>query len=222
MFKEYLKRLIVCILGLILFGFGNFFGVMAGSAGTNAWNTLALGVSGISGISFGMAVFLISLVIIVIDVIGKGKLGFGTIFNVILISLFSDIFLDILNFVPVPSNAFTGAVFTMIGQIIISFATILYMKPALGCGPRDALMIIIGRKFPEVPIGIVKFFIEVLALVAGFMLGAPFGVGTVLVMVSQASIFQFVCRICKYDPRKIEHEDVIDTCKRIGGYWSEA
>ena len=170
MFAQYFKRFFICSFGLALFGFGNFFGVMAGSAGTNAWNTLALGISDSSGISFGTATFLISLFIILLDIIGKGKLGFGTFLNVVLISLCSDIFLNILSFVPTASNAFTGAVYTLIGQTIISFATIVYMKPALGCGPRDTLMIIIGRKFPKAPIGLVKFCIEVIALIIGIIM----------------------------------------------------
>ncbi|MBQ4650026.1 MAG: hypothetical protein IJB73_04925 [Firmicutes bacterium] len=215
MFFEYAKRLFVCCLGLMLFALGNFFGVMSGAAGTNAWNTLALGISGFSGISFGTATFSISLVIIIIDIIGRGKLGIGTVLNVVLISAFSDIFLQIITFIPAAPNPVWGVIYTLLGQTIISFSTILYMSPALGCGPRDTLMIIIGKKFPKAPIGIVKFGIEVAALICGILMGAPFGLGTVLVMALQASIFQLACRICRYEPRSIVHEDLIDTVRRI-------
>ena len=53
MLKEYFKRLTICILGLMLYALGNFFGLLAGSAGTNGWNTMALGLSNVTGISFG-------------------------------------------------------------------------------------------------------------------------------------------------------------------------
>lgn len=215
MLKEYVRRFIICISGLILYGFGNFLGVKAGSAGTNAWNTLALGLSGQTELSFGTAMLVISVIIIVIDLIGKGKLGFGTILNALLIASFSDFFLAVLTFVPTASNAVIGAVYTLIGQTILSFATILYMKACLGCGPRDTLMVIIGKKFPKAPIGTVKFCIETGALLIGILLGAPFGIGTLLVMILQASIFQFACKITHYEPRNIVHEDVIDTIKRI-------
>jgi len=215
MFIDYLKRLFICCLGLSLFALGNFFGVMSGSAGTNAWNTLALGMSGFSGMSFGTATFLVSLAIIILDIIGRGKLGIGTVLNVIIISAFSDVFLNIITFIPQAPNPVWGVIYTLLGQTIISFATILYMKAALGCGPRDTLMIIIGKKFPKAPIGIVKFGIEVAALLVGILLGAPFGLGTVLVMALQASIFQLACRICRYEPRNVVHEDFIDTFNRI-------
>ena len=88
MYKQYLKRFALCVLGLALYGFGCVLGVKAGDAGTNAWSTLALGFGGKAGLSYGTATFLISLVIITIDLIGRGKLGFGTFLNLLLIPPF--------------------------------------------------------------------------------------------------------------------------------------
>ena len=214
---EYLKRFSVCLLGLFFYAVGNFLGVKAGSAGTNAWNTLSLGLVETAGISFGTAGLIISFIVIGIDVIGKGKIGFGTLMNAVIISIFADILLNNLTFIPVAPNNIVGALYSLICQSVISFATILYMKPALGCGPRDTLMVIVGRKFPKAPIGTVKFGLEVAVLVVGIVLGAPFGIGTVLVMALQAAIFQFVCRICRYEPRDIVHEDFADTYRRFMG-----
>ena len=108
-----------------------------------------------------------------------------------------------------------GIFCTLLGQLVLSFATILYMSPALGCGPRDTLMVILGKKLPKLPIGAVKFGIEALVLVIGILLGAPFGVGTVLVMALQAGIFQFVCRLCRFEPRSLSHESILDTIRRV-------
>ena len=214
---EYLKRFSVCILGLFFYALGNFLGVKAGSAGTNAWNTLSLGLVETTGITFGTAGLIISFIVIVIDIIGKGKIGFGTLMNAVIISILSDVLLNLLVFIPEAPNSIVGALYTLAGQTVISFATILYMKPALGCGPRDTLMVIVGRKFPKAPIGTVKFAVELAALLVGLLLGAPFGIGTVLVMTLQAVIFQFVCRICRYEPRDIVHEDFVDTYRRFMG-----
>lgn len=217
MYKEYIKRFACCILGLVFYGLGSFMGVMAGSAGTNAWSTLALGISDISGISYGTATFSISLVIIAIDFFGKGKLGFGTLLNAVLVPTFAEMFLSIFSFLPPANNVILGTILTLAGQTVIAFATILYMKPSLGCGPRDTLMVIIGKRFPKAPIGTVKFGIEIAVLAIGFLMGAPFGIGTVLVMALQASIFQFVCKLCRYEPRDIKHEDFFETARRILG-----
>lgn len=217
MLKEYTKRFLFCIASLALFAMGNFFGVKAGMAGTNAWNTLALGIGETTGMSFGTATLLISIVIILVDLLGKGKLGFGTLLNALLVPFFSDIYLSVLDFVPAAPNAVLGVVYTLLGQVILSFATILYMSPGLGCGPRDTLMVIIGKKMPKAPIGAVKFCMEMGALLVGVLMGAPFGIGTVLIMLLQAAIFQFACKVTHYEPRNVTHEDLLDTCRRILG-----
>ncbi len=217
MAKEYINRFGICILGLALYGLGNAFGVLAGSAGTNAWNTLTIGLSDKAGFSFGIASFIISVIVIVVDLIGKGKIGFGTVLNILIISIFSDIWIEVLGLFPAPGSMAAGVICTLIGQFILSFATIIYMSPALGCGPRDTLMVILGKKLPKVPIGAVKFGIEVIVLVIGVLMGAPFGIGTVLVMALQASIFQLVCKICHFEPRSLNHEDILDTVRRISG-----
>ena len=213
--KEYVKRFFICALGLACFAVGNVFGVHAGSAGTNAWNTLALGISGATSLSFGTASLMISALVILIDIIFKGRIGFGTIMNAVLIAWFSDLYLAIFSFLPTAQNQFIGAVLTVIGQTIISFSTILYMSPGLGCGPRDTLMVIIGKHFPKAPIGLVKFGMEIGVLLIGVLLGAPFGLGTVLIMALQASIFQFASRVWHYDPRTRKHEDIIETIRRM-------
>lgn len=215
MFRNYGKRVCICIFSLALFGFGSFLGVKAGNAGTNAWNTLSLGMQDQLGISFGTGTLLVSGLIIAIDLLGKGKLGVGSILNVLLIPFFSDLFLGLLDFVPQATNPMFGAVLSLAGQTVVSFATVFYMLPGLGCGPRDTLMILIGKRFPKVPIGTFKFAIEAVALLAGALMGAPVGLGTVLVMVLQASIFQLVCRILRYEPRNVHHEDVAETWRKL-------
>ena len=214
MIREYTKRISLCVAGLFGYGFGTVFSVKAGDVGTNAWNTLAIGISDTAGVSFGIATMLISCVIIGIDIIGRGKLGFGSLLNFLLIPVFSDLCLKWFDFVPAAPNMAWGMVYTLCTQLWLSFALVLYMKPALGCGPRDTLMVIIGRKMPKAPIGLVKFILEAVALTVGALLGAPFGLGSVLILVLQASMFQFACRVCRYEPRAVEQENFMDTIKR--------
>ena len=215
MIKEYSKRFFICVLGLACLAIGNVFGIHAGSAGTNAWSTLALGISGTTSLTFGTATLMISGLVVLIDIVFKGRIGFGTILNAILIAWFSDLFLAASRFLPTAQNQLIGAVLTIIGQTIISFSTIIYMTAGLGCGPRDTLMVIIGKRFPTAPIGVIKFCMELAVMLIGVLLGAPFGLGSVLIMGLQASIFQIVCRICRYEPRNTVHENIYDTLRRI-------
>lgn len=215
MLKEYCSRIIVCLSGLVLYALGNYFGVIAGSAGTNGWNTLAIGLANTSGISFGRAVFYVSAIILVIDFLGKGKLGVGTFMNAFIVPLASDIFLESITFMPEAKSTALGVFYTLLGQMIIAFATVIYMRPGLGAGPRDTLMVITGKLVPGTPIGIVKFALEIAALLAGVIMGAAFGIGTVLVIALQASFFQFACKVCRFEPRDVVNEDLADTWRRV-------
>ena len=53
------------------------------------------------------------------------------------------------------------------------------------------------------------------SLGVGVLLGAPFGIGSVLAMALQASIFQLVCKLVHYEPRNVVHEDFLDTWRRF-------
>ena len=215
MLKSYIRRTALCILGLALCSFSNVISVKAGVVGTNAWNTLALGISGASGISFGGASLLINGVVIAIDIIGRGKLGFGSVLNALLIPWFSDVFLVMFDFLPAAPNQVWGMAYTLFAQLWLSFAVIVYMKAALGCGPRDTLMVIIGKKMPRAPIGIAKLVLEMVVLIIGTVLGAPFGLGSVMVLLLQASMFQFACFVFRYEPRSVNHESFRDTIRYI-------
>lgn len=214
---EYTRRLIVCVIGLFVYAFGTCLGVKAGSVGTNAWSTLNMGFMNVFGMSLGTATLVTGIIIILIDLLGKGKLGFGTFLNWMLISLFCDVIMKLTEFLPAPGSIAGGLAYTLSGQIIVSFATILYMKAELGCGPRDTLMVIIGRLVPKVPIGAVKFCIELVVLGIGYLMKAPVGIGTLLVMLLQSGLFQLACKVCRFEPRDIHHEDIPETLKRISG-----
>ena len=213
---EYTRRIFVCVLGLFIYELGVCLGVKAGDVGTNAWSTLNMGFMNVFGMSLGTATLITGVGIILIDLLGKGKLGLGTFLNWVLLSYFADLIMKkIFIYLPDPNNTYVAVACTLIGQTIVSFATILYMQPELGCGPRDTLMVIVGKLVPKVPIGAVKFCIELVALGIGFLMGAPVGIGTLLVMLLQSGIFQLACRFCRYEPRNIHHEDLPETFRRI-------
>ena len=215
MVREYSKRLALCIFGLALCSFSNVISVKAGVVGTNAWNTLFMGISGISGLSFGGAALLVNCFVIAIDLIGGGKLGFGSVLNAVLIPYFSDLFLMMFDFLPAAPNPVWGMAYTLFAQLWLSFSVIVYMKATLGCGPRDTLMVIVGRKMSRAPIGVAKLALEAAVLIVGTLLGAPFGLGSVMVLLLQASMFQFACFVFRYEPRNAEHESIVDTIRRI-------
>ena len=105
----------------------------------------------------------------------------------------------------------------LIGPIILSVGMILYMKPELGCGPRDTLMVQLGKRFPRANIGIVRFAMDITVFFIGVLLGAPYGWGSVFAIGCNSFIMQGIFRIFGFESRSLTHESLADTVKGIQG-----
>jgi uncharacterized membrane protein YczE len=211
--KSYLKRLIRLIFGLFLFALGTYFSIQA-NIGLAPWDAFSIGVSEKTGILYGNVVVLTGLVILVIDLLLKEKIGIGTILNTLLIGKFTD-FLRWLNWLPQMHSFLPGVVMLLAGQVILCFGSYFYISAALGCGPRDALMIAFGKRLRRAPIGLVRGLLEGSALLIGWLLGAKVGVGTVISVFGIGLILQMTFRIMRFEVKELSHESLLDTAKRL-------
>ncbi|MBK5254184.1 MAG: hypothetical protein JJE03_06990 [Peptostreptococcaceae bacterium] len=210
---NYLKKLSRLILGLFLFAFGSYLSIQA-NVGLAPWDAFSMGFSMISGISFGNIVVLAGFVILGFDLLLKEKVGIGTLINIILIGKFVDM-LQWIDVFPMITNFGVGIVMLILGQFSIAFGSYLYIGAALGCGPRDALMVALGKRLDTLPIGLIRGIIEGSALLIGWVLGAKVGIGTVIAMFGISIIIQFVFKILKFDVKSVKHEDVAQTTKEF-------
>lgn len=97
------------------------------------------------------------------------------------------------------------------GQIIVCLSTYLYISVGLGSGPRDSLMVALGKKFPSIPIGVIRGSIEGTVLFIGWLLGAKVGLGTVVYVFGIGFILQTTFKLLNFDVKSIVHESVFDT-----------
>jgi uncharacterized membrane protein YczE len=83
---------------------------------------------------------------------------------------------------PTPDNYGLSVVQVLVGIFVIALGSAFYIPSNLGPGPRDGLMT--GLHFRTgLPIGRVRFGIEAVLLVSGWLLGGSVGLGTILVTV---------------------------------------
>jgi len=211
--NNYVKRTIRLIFGLFLYALGIFLSIQA-NIGLAPWEAFSMGVSYLTNLSYGNIVVITGFIIIAIDYALKEKIGFGTILNAILIGKFVDL-IQFFNIVPKMSNFWTGLLMLLIGQVVICFASYFYIGAALGCGPRDALMVALGKRMPKVPIGVIRGLIEGTVLFVGWLLGAKVGIGTVISVFGIGLILQFTFKLLRFDVKKIKHESVSDTVKEM-------
>ena len=206
------KRLGRLLWGLLLCGVGIYLELRA-NIGLSPWDAFAEGVSFRTGMLFGDAVAVTSAVVLVLDLVLREPIGVGTILNAVLIGKFVDV-LEWLDLLPVCQSMLTGVPVLLLGQLAICVGSYYYIGAAMGCGPRDSLMISIGKHWPRIPIGLARFCVECTVLVAGWLLGAPVGVGTVLFMFGISFLLQFVFRLYRFDAKALVHEDAAATLRR--------
>ena len=98
--------------------------------------------------------------------------------------------------------------------IIMGIATYFYLQVELGAGPRDGLMEGLVRKLNK-PVWLVRGSIEITALIIGYLLGGPVGIGTLLLAVAIGPSVQFAFKIGKYDSKKVQHMSLVDLYRSI-------
>ncbi len=213
MVTEYLKRTMRLIFGLFLYAFGSYLGIQA-NVGLAPWEAFSVGVSMRTGLLYGDVVVLTGVVLIILGWIFKEKIGFGTILNALLIGKFVDFF-NWMDIVPKVENFPLGVVVLLLGQMIICFASFFYIGASLGCGPRDTLMVLLGKVFARIPIGMVRGLLEGTVLLIGWILGAKVGIGTVIAVFGIGTLLEYTFRLLRFDVKAVKHEDMRDTVQRL-------
>jgi len=167
------------LLGLWLFALGTFM-TLESKLGLSPWDVLNDGLRRRTPLSFGAAVILVGVVLVVATTVAGLRPGPGTITNMLLIGVFVDVLLAL----GIDSGAsawpyWAKVVLTVAGIVLVGLGTALYIGAGLGAGPRDGLMVLIATRF-RVRIGVARALVEGTAFFAGALLGGSLGLGTVL------------------------------------------
>ena len=213
MIKEYTGRTIRLIFGLVLYGLGSYMSIQA-NVGLAPWDAFSMGISYKTGIMYGNVVVYTGFLIIIIDFLLKEKIGFGTIINAILIGKVVDL-CNYLGLLPMLDNFAAGVAMLFAGQVVICLGSYFYIGAAMGCGPRDALMVAMGKRFSRLPIGLVRGILEGTVLLLGWLMGAKVGIGTIIAVFGIGTIMEYTFRILKFDVKGVRHENFADTERRI-------
>jgi uncharacterized membrane protein YczE len=89
------------------------------------------------------------------------------------------------------------------------------MGAALGCGPRDTMMVMINKKLEKLGYGTVSIIVSAIVTFAAWLLGAPIGIGTLIIFLAGGTIMNMVFRLVKFTPKDVVHENLLDTIKAL-------
>ena len=166
----YAGRLVILVAGLYCFAFGIML-TLKSDLGLGPWHVFHQGVSRHTGLGFG--VLLLSWLLGV-------RPGVGTVSNMVLVGVFIDL-IEWGGLLP----SFAGRPWpvrlavNVLGVAVVGFGSALYIKASLGAGPRDSLMLALARRLRG-RVTLVRGALELVVLIAGYLLGGTAGLGTVI------------------------------------------
>lgn len=169
------KRVLILFFGLAIFGLGDGLIIQSG-LGNAPWSVLAQGISLKSGLSIGTSTLIVGSLVLALWIPLRERPGFGTLSNIIIISLFIEIATNIF---PKQSNVLPGVIFTLVGISMVGIGSSLYITCGLGPGPRDGAMTGLHQR-TGVRVGRVRLGLEVVVSIVGALLGGTLGLGTLL------------------------------------------
>lgn len=216
--KSLMIKVLRATLGLILCGVGVYTTIQAG-IGVSAWDVFHFGLAKTFGAKYGTISISVALVIVVINFMLKEQIGLGMILDALIVGKTVD-FLNYVNPIPRQENLMFGVILMLAGIFIIGFSQYIYMSAALGCGPRDGLLVGLARRMPNIPIGIVATMIFASVTLVGWILGGNFGPGTLIFAFLAGPVMQLDFKFVNFDATEVRHQNLIETvrifniCKR--------
>jgi uncharacterized membrane protein YczE len=168
------RRLIQLLAGLTLYGTSMAMMIRA-QLGLDPWDVFHYGVATHLPLSFGTVTIVVGAVVLLLWIPLRQMPGFGTVANVFVIGIATDIALSILT---PPGVLWQRVAMLAAGIGLNGVAGALYIGSQLGPGPRDGLMTGLVRRSGR-SVGLVRTALELSVLVVGWLMGGVVGIGTV-------------------------------------------
>ena len=213
--SDILKNSLLASAGLLLFGLGVYLTIQA-NIGVAPWDALSLGLSSTLGMRFGNAAVMVSFLVVGVDLLLREKIGIGMLLDAVIVGKTVDL-LNWIDLVPRAQSPLSGVLLMLLGMVVDGFAQAIDMRAALGCGPRDTLLVGLSRRLDRLPIGAVSICIQATVALAGFLLGGPIGVGTLMFVLLQGPIMQLDFRLVHFDAKAVRHQDILESARVLAG-----
>ncbi len=198
--KSFPRDFIVIQIGFAMFGV-SIATMIRANLGTSAWAVFEVALAQIFKLTPGTMSVIVGFVVLTGSIILREKIGWGTLANILFIGPWEDLSLRLLpsinNNLPLQITMLLGAILAM------GIASAIYIGVDAGAGPRDSLMLALKRT-TGVSIRVARAIIEITVVIAGWLLGGPAGVGTVVYALLIGPAVQWGFKLFNVQPHKEE------------------
>ncbi len=198
--NTFIRDFIVIQIGFLLYGLAIALIVRA-NLGTGTWLVLEVALANILGIKIGTMTVYMGFLVLIIALVLREQVGWGTLGNILSIGPWLNLSLDLIS-TPKSSLALQIAMF-LLGVLIQGIATAVYIGVDAGAGPRDSLMLAIQRT-TGVSLRVARGAIEIIVVLIGWLLGGPLGMGTVVFALLIGPSVQWAFKLFKVQTHKPE------------------
>ena len=206
------RQFLKILLGLTIYSFGVYLTIYA-NIGLAPWDCLAVGISCHTPLNYGGAMMAISLTAVILQLLLRERIGFATLFDAVTTGNLTQLLCDIS---PYPENhsLWLGIAFMLFGFLFIALGMYVYMKAEQGCGPKDGLLIAVGKRLPKMPIGVVEILLWAVVTLFGWLLGGTVGIGTLISSFGAGAVMHLFYSIIHFEPRELHHKSIAETLHR--------
>lgn len=212
---EILISSLLAAFSLFVNGFGIYLTIQA-NIGVAPWDVLNQGFAKVMGWEYGWGSVSISFIILAIDIIMREPVGLAMFIDAVVVGKSVD-FCNMLGLVPKLNNMWISIPVMIAGLFIIGATQMTYMVSALGCGPRDTLLVGLKKRLKRIPIGAVSIGLLSFATFVGWLLGGKVGVGTLICAFLAGPIMQLCFDLCRFNAAGVHHQDLAESWRVITG-----
>ena len=209
---EYIHRLFWLVAGVVVSAFGITMMLQA-NVGLEPWSVLQQGLAQTAGITYGTASMIVGAAAIGTAILCGESFGIGTVVDIVLCAVSIDGLLW-LDWIPEMQDLPSGIRMLLGGMELLALGTWMYMKSALGAGPRDALMVALAHKTGR-SVGLCRISAEIIAIVIGFLLGGQVGIGTVISALGLGSLLNLNFSLVRFRAAEVHQENVVETLRKL-------
>jgi uncharacterized protein len=190
-----LFRWAIYFIGLLVMSFGIVLTIKA-DVGCAPWDVLHIGLYRKFGLTIGTWSIIVGIVILALSsLLVKQLPKLGAFLNMLFVGIFIDMYMMI-PYLQTPATIAGRFAMLLIGIVIAGYGMGLYISAKVGAGPRDSLMLALmdltGWKVQYIRIGM-----EGVVLLAGWLLGGPLSIGTLIFCVTIGSVAGIALPQCR-------------------------